>query len=133
MNIQGGCLCGRVRYEVTGQLYDTHHCHCSMCRRHHGSAFSTSAKLTPGEFNWLSGEDLVKVYQSSPGIGWGFCSECGSSLVGTNNGEIIMVTLGTIDGDPGPRADSHIFVGSKAEWHDITDNIPQFKKRSNTG
>ena len=73
---------------------------------------------------------LVKVYESSPGIGWGFCSNCGSSLVGTDNGEVIMVTLGTIEGDPGTAPDSHIFVDSKAQWYEITDHIPQYAERS---
>ena len=45
MNIQGGCLCGGIRYEVSGPLTDVGNCHCSMCRRFHGAAFATYAKV----------------------------------------------------------------------------------------
>lgn len=129
MAIKGGCLCGKVRYEITGRLIHADHCHCSMCRRQHGAAFSTYAQFNPGEFNWISGQDLVKIYQVAHGGGWCFCSECGSTLAGTDKGKITTVTLGTVDGDPDIRPQSHIFVGSKAPWHEIQDDLPQFEQR----
>jgi hypothetical protein len=97
-----------------------------MCRRQHGAAFSTYAEFNPDDFSWVSGEDLVKVYETIPGRGWCFCSVCGSSLAGTEEGKVTMVTLGTVEGDPGVRPDSHVFVGSKASWHKITDELPRF-------
>lgn len=127
--IKGGCLCGRVRYEITGPLLNADNCHCSMCRRQHGAAFSTYADFTPGDFKWISGEDHVKVYETPTGAGWCFCSECGSSLAETRKGRITSVTLGTVEGDPGVRPESHIFVGSKARWHEICDDLPQFEER----
>jgi len=126
---QGGCLCGKVRYEVAGPFADADHCHCSMCRRQHGAAFSTYAAFTPGNFEWISGEAYIKTYQTPGGGGWCFCSECGSSLAGTDNGRITSVTLGTVDGDPGIRPQFHIFVGSGAQWHEINDDLPQFEQR----
>ncbi len=128
--IKGGCLCGRVRYEVTGPLFDADHCHCSMCRRQHGAAFATYAEFNPDDFKWVVGEDDVKVYEPSAGGGWWFCSHCGSSLAGSDKGRIHTVTLGSVDGDPGIRPGSHIFVGSKAQWHDINDDLPQFEERA---
>lgn len=129
MAINGGCLCGRVRYEVSGSLTDADHCHCSMCRRQHGAAFSTYAGFTPGGFKWTAGEDSVKAYETPSGGGWCFCSECGSTLAGSDQGEITSVTLGTVEGDPGVRPASHIFVGSRAPWDHIHDDLPQFEKR----
>ena len=128
MAIKGGCLCGGVRYEITGVLFAASHCHCSMCRRQHGAAFSTYAKFNPDDFKWISGEDLVKVYETSSGAGWCFCSECGSTLAAADKGKITSVTLGTIEGDPGIKPESHIFIGSKAPWHKINDNLPQFEE-----
>jgi len=127
--IKGGCLCGSVRYEITGSLFAADHCHCSMCRRQHGAAFATYAEFNPGDFKWVSGEDLVKVYATDNGAGWCFCSECGSSLAGTENGRITTVTLGTVEGDPGIKPESHIFVSSRASWHEINDDLPQFEER----
>lgn len=128
--IKGGCLCGRVRYEIAGPLLDADHCHCTMCRRQHGAAFSTYADFNPDDFKWTSGEEHIKNYETITGDGWCFCSECGSSLAGTENGKITTVTLGTVEGDPGLKPESHIFVGSKAEWYDINDDLAQFEERS---
>ena len=126
MTIKGGCLCGGVHYEVSGQLFNAGNCHCTMCRRQHGAAYSTYAQFKPDNFSWASGEDLVKVYATQSGGGWCFCGECGSTLAGTENGKITCVTLGTVEGDPGVRPESHEFVGSMAAWHTITDELPQF-------
>ena len=126
MAITGGCLCGKVRYEITGQLFDSTHCHCSMCRRHHGAIFATYADFKPGSFKWLKGEEWVKIYETPTGEGWAFCTECGSSLAGSARGVINSITLGSVEGDPGVKPESHIFVGSKAKWHEITDDLAQF-------
>lgn len=129
MTIKGGCLCGKVRYEIVGPLFNADHCHCSMCRRQHGAAFSTYAEFNPNDFIWTMGEDLIKIYEVPAGGGWCFCSECGSTLAGTDQGKITTITLGTIEGDPSIKPESHIFVGSKVEWHEISDDLPQFDKR----
>ena len=128
--IQGSCLCGRVRYQIDGPLTDADHCHCSMCRRQHGAAFSTYADFNPGDFRWTSGEDSLKIYQVPSGGGWCFCSECGSTLAGTEDGRVTSITLGTVEGDPGIRPSSHIFVGSKAGWFEIDDDLPRFDERA---
>ena len=127
--IKGSCLCGKVRYEILGPLVSADHCHCSMCRRQHGAAFSSYAEFNIDEFRWASGESSLKVYESIKGAGWCFCKECGSTLGGTEKGRITSVTLGTIEGDPEIRPSLHIFVGSKACWHEIEDNLPQFEER----
>ena len=127
--IQGGCLCGEVQYEVIGSLDHAHNCHCSMCRRQHGAAYATYADVSPDAFNWIMGENLTKTYESPAGAGWCFCRECGATLAGTQNGKVVFVTLGTVTGDPGIRPESHIFVSSKAPWHQIIDDLPQFEER----
>ena len=126
MAITGGCLCGKVRYQVNGPLHDSTHCHCSMCRRQHGAAFGTYADFDPADFSWLAGADLVRIYATPSGEGWCFCSECGSTLAGTDDGVVTSITLGTVEGDPGIKPEAHIFVGSKAEWDKIGDDLPQF-------
>ena len=130
MIIKGGCLCGKVRYQVAEPLFNADHCHCLMCRRQHGAAFAAYAEFMAGDLQWTSGESIVKVFEPSADAGWCFCSEFGSTLAGADKGIIATITLGTVDGDPGIKPESHIFVGSKAEWHDIRDNLPQFAERS---
>lgn len=130
MTIAGTCLCGEVRYEINGPLLEADHCHCSLCRRQHGAAFSTYAGFDPRHFTWVRGERLVKVYETKSGGGWCFCGKCGSTLAGTERGRITNITMATIDGDPGIIPEAHIFVGSKARWHTISDELPQFEKRA---
>jgi hypothetical protein len=124
---RGSCLCRRVTYEIVGELTDVLNCHCSMCRKLHAAAFRTRAKVNAKDWRTLTGEQFIKFYESSPGERKGFCSECGSSLFTKfdANPDVLGFPLGTLDTDPGVKAMCHVFVGSKAPWFDITDDLPQ--------
>jgi len=100
-----------------------------MCRRQHGAAFATYADFNPAGFKWTSGQDLVKIFEPSAAAGWCFCRECGSSLAGTVKGEVTSIALGTVDGNPGIKPGANIFVGSRAQWYEINDDLPQFEAR----
>jgi len=126
MAIRGSCLCGAVTYEITGSLQFMGNCHCSMCRKAHGAAFATWGIVESGQFHWTSGEDHVQAYESSPGNQRCFCRTCGAPLVSKHAGRIGEVAAGTFDTDPAARPREHIFVGSKAPWHDIADALPRF-------
>jgi hypothetical protein len=125
MTLSGSCLCGAVHYEIDGPLGMAGHCHCSQCRKSHGAAFATWAMIEPGQFRWTVGREFAVGYQSSPGRERIFCGRCGSPLAFAEQGDVREVPLASIDGDPGIRPGEHIFVGSKAPWHEITDNLPQ--------
>jgi hypothetical protein len=127
MAISGSCLCGAVAYEIDGALTDAGHCHCSMCRRGHGAAFGTYATVNPDRFRWVSGAEVVSRFESSADEDRIFCRVCGSTLGGMSHGRVTSITLGTVNGDPGVRPLSHIFVGSKAGWDEIEDDLPQFE------
>lgn len=128
MAIQGSCLCGSVRYEIAGEFQLLGNCHCSICRKSNGAAYVTWGILSPDQFRWTAGEDLLERYESSPGVSRCFCGKCGSALACLHDGVVGEVVVGTIDGDPGARPTEHIFVGSKACWHDITDGLPQHQE-----
>jgi hypothetical protein len=125
--LHGSCLCSGVRYEINGPVEDMTNCHCGMCRKASGAAFATSITVRGKDFRYTQGEELVATYRSSPELDRLFCRVCGSSFVviGTETGDV-FVEAGTLDDDPGIRLDSHIFVGSKAPWHDILDDKPRF-------
>jgi hypothetical protein len=127
MKQTGSCLCGGVQYEINGPLTDVLHCHCSMCRKLHASAFRTRAKVNSSDWNTIQGQELIKFYESSSGEHKGFCSNCGSSLYTKFDAhpDIYGFPLGTLDTDPGVQAKCHVFVGSKASWFEITDDLPQ--------
>jgi hypothetical protein len=126
--LHGSCLCRGVRYEIDGALALPGHCHCSICRKTHGAAFATYASAKRSEFRLLAGEDLLSRYESTPGSFRCFCSRCGSRVCGMFAGEpdTIAIALGTLDEDPQIRPVAHVFVGSKAPWYEITDDLMQF-------
>jgi hypothetical protein len=98
-----------------------------MCQKHHGAAFGSYASARRADFRWTAGEALVTRFASSPGIERGFCSRCGSTLFwdAVENRDSFGVALGTLDGDPGVRPSLHIFVGSKAPWYALADDLPK--------
>jgi hypothetical protein len=126
--ITGRCECRLVRYEADGEVTDFSHCHCSQCRRLHGATYASFAGVAKDNFRYLSGENVVKIYKSSADHDRVFCAECGSNiLVGlTDEPDDLYLCMGTIDGDPTLPPGYHIYVGSKAPWHEINDKLPQY-------
>jgi hypothetical protein len=128
LTLSGGCLCGAVRYAVSGPLGAAEYCHCNMCRKAHGSAFSANVLVSATDFSAQSGQDLICKYASSPNRLKCFCKRCGSQLFirRTNKPEHPAIALGSLDKAPRTRPVRHVFVASKAPWHDITDTLPQY-------
>jgi hypothetical protein len=125
--LRGSCLCGGVKYQIVGPLSGALNCHCSMCRKAHGSAFRSRARVNAADFTWAQGEELVTYFASSPGNHRGFCRVCGSPILSRfdQNPAVYGLPLGALDDDPAVKPMLHAFVGSKAPWRDITDNLPQ--------
>jgi len=126
--IQGSCMCGEVTYAIHGNIGEITHCHCTTCRKAHGSAFSSVAAVKIDDFEFTSGEKLMKCYQSSPNKVRCFCSNCGSHIYAhRENEKHYVLRLGTLDTDPIVRPTNHIWVSLKAPWYDIDSdcNLPQ--------
>ena len=125
--LQGSCLCGGVRYEISGELSPATHCHCPQCRKASGASFATNVSVSADAFHFLTGESLVGEFESSPGQFRRFCTRCGSPLVKryTDKPDLLRLRLGTLDTNPGVSVAAHIFVRSKAPWMQIADDIPQ--------
>lgn len=123
---QASCLCGTVRYEFTAPFDMMAHCHCSMCRKHHGAPFATFVGAPYDAFRWIAGEDALGRYQSSEQGARTFCKTCGSvgPMLAAEAG-FAACPAGNLVDDPGIRPQSHMFAGSKAPWHTITDSAPQ--------
>jgi hypothetical protein len=126
--LRGSCLCGGVKYEIRGKLSGVLNCHCSLCRKAQGSAFRSRAVVKISDFSWISGQALLSYYESSPGNHRGFCRVCGSPIHSRyeSKPDVYGLPLGALDDDPNIKPAYHVFVGSKAPWHDITDDLPQY-------
>lgn len=126
---KGSCLCGAVSYELRGEPGPIVYCHCSRCRKAQGSAFGTNSPVKKHEFHLLSGGDLLKEYESSPGKHRVFCSHCGSPLYSRNSAipGVLRLRVGLLDTPITAKPVAHIFASSHAEWETITDELPQYE------
>jgi len=126
--ITGRCECGEIQFEVDGKIQDYSHCHCSQCRRLHGAAYATFAGVLRDEFRFVSGESGVSRYASSDKNDRLFCSTCGSTILvdSAPYPEYLYLSMSALDGDPDCPEGYHIYVDSKAPWHEIRDNLKQF-------
>ena len=124
--LHGSCLCGEIAFEIDGVATRMSHCHCSMCRKTHGSAFGSFVWVPDASFRWLRGEEKFRSRDSSPGTPRRFCPRCGSSVPGAPYAGVRYVPAGLLDDDPKPGQAEHVFVASKAPWHEIADGLPRF-------
>jgi hypothetical protein len=124
--LTGRCLCGRVAYQVTDSFEYAMNCHCPDCRRATGSAFKPFAGIRRDHLTVTDGADAILIHGDASAAHDVHCGRCGSLLFSVvRDGAYAHVTMGTLVDTPGIRPAMHIFVASKAAWHDITDDLPQ--------
>lgn len=118
--ISGSCLCGAVRYAVTGALRPVIACHCTQCRK--TSGHHVAATSAPRETVAIEGE--VTWFQSSDAARRGFCGTCGSNLFWDGPGSHLSIFAGTLDGATGVTLEGHIFCADKGDYYEIADGLP---------
>lgn len=123
--LTGMCLCGSVRYEVPDAFEYALNCHCSNCRRTTGSAFKPFAGIERSKLRVLQGEENRMTFGEANAHDV-HCKKCGSLLYSVvRDGAFVHVALGTLVDPPTIRPTAHIFVGSKAPWYTIADDLAQ--------
>ncbi|WP_245525760.1 MULTISPECIES: GFA family protein [unclassified Mesorhizobium] len=126
--LAGRCLCGAVQYEVADEFAYAANCHCSNCRRTTGSAFKPFAGIGREKLHLTKGDDKLMIFGDESGNDT-HCKLCGSLLYSlVRDGTFVHVAMGTLVDDPSIRPAQHIFVGSKAPWFTITDDLPQYQE-----
>jgi hypothetical protein len=124
-SLAGKCLCGTVQYVVEDRFRYCVNCHCSNCRRSTGAAFKPLAGIEIGSHRVTAGADQIFIFGEESGHD-AHCRKCGSLLYSVvREGRFVHVPLGTLVDTPTIRPTAHIFVGSKAAWYTITDDLPQ--------
>ncbi len=131
--LSGGCLCGGVRYQLTGPRRDVIVCHCENCRRTHGHVAAYTS-VDQGDLQMLSEQTLQWFHDQSPNTYRGFCNRCGASLFwdardGKNK---IAVAAGTLDNASSLKTIGHVYVSEAGRYYEIEDGLPQYES-SNAG
>lgn len=130
MTKTGGCLCGAVRYAVTGDPAMQLVCHCSHCQKQAGSAFSTIVGVPEASLAVTEGAPKTYVDHGTSGkaVERQFCADCGSPLfskVEVSPG-LVWIKAGTFDDASWFSPAAHIWTKSKQAWVD-TGTVPAFE------
>ena len=126
--LAGKCYCGAVQYAVPDEFRYAMNCHCSNCRRTTGSAFKPFAGIERPMLVVTEGREDLLIYGDDKTNNT-HCKRCGSLLYSVvREGAFVHVTMGTLVDAPSIRPSRHIFVGSKAPWFTITDELPQHEE-----
>ncbi|NQW09033.1 MAG: GFA family protein [Alphaproteobacteria bacterium] len=123
-SIEGGCLCGRSRYRISGPLRVTAHCHCIMCRKGSGAPVVTWTVCRPEHFEWTG--EKPAAYASSEGCARTFCAACGTKLTftDTKRPDDVDITVGSLDDPNAVSPESQIFGPSKVSWLHLDPQVP---------
>ena len=132
-NLQGSCLCGGVRFEVTEPFQTVSQCHCTSCKKLSGGVGTVSGRVQTEAVRILEGEELLRTYQPGEGSSKTFCSACGSNLFGAGWPESprTSVRLSALDSPFDQKPEQHIYVRSVAPWETLPDDgAPRYDERS---
>ena len=133
-SLTGGCNCGAVRFEIASPLVSSTYCHCTRCQRRTGAGASANARVKPGDFRLVAGEDRLRAWRPEDGAEKWFCGDCGSAMFSRDDQDNIGVRLGTLDSDPGVRPGAHQFVAYAAVWEPIPDDgLPRYPESRAAG
>ena len=132
-SLTGGCLCGGVRYQLTGQCRDIINCHCENCRRTHGN-FAAYTSVQQSELKFTCQHTLQWYHDESPDTFRGFCNCCGASLFwdARDGRGRISVAAGSLDDSLELKTIGHVYVCEAGKYYEINDNLPRFQT-SNAG
>jgi len=128
LRLVGACRCGAVRYEVADAFLYAANCHCSRCRAATGTAFKSFAGIERQKLAITAGQDTLLVV-GEENENDTRCGACGALLFSVvRDGDFVHVAMGSLVDAPSIRPTEHIYVGSKAPWFEITDDLPQHEE-----
>ncbi len=122
MSASGSCLCGAVRYSISGPLRHVTACHCSQCRKQSGHFYAATSVADANLV--IEGQEYITWYEASDDAKRGFCKTCGSALFWKRNGDVnTSILAGSLDDDAGIKLVEHIFVADKGDYYEIDDGV----------
>ncbi|MVO15630.1 GFA family protein [Rhodobacteraceae bacterium CY05] len=125
--INGSCLCGTVKFQISGEPSSLSYCHCSRCRKSAG-VFSAVLIGKADDLSITQGEDAIARFMPETDAKFErcFCQTCGTSLGDMASGDYYVVAASALDDDPKIRPTLHIHTASKPDWYEIVDDLKKF-------
>ncbi|QYJ94387.1 GFA family protein [Shewanella spartinae] len=131
--LQGGCLCGALRYKVSAQPFDSDYCHCSQCQKSTGAMAACWMDFKAEQVTWLQG--APKEYASSDTIRRGFCQQCGTSISyrSTDYPDYYTLSIASLDDTNAVAPRYHIYTDNQPDWLKIADDLPKYRQSRSEG
>ena len=125
--LQGGCLCGALRYQTHSMPFDADHCHCSQCRKSAGAVVMSWMDFNTEQVTWLQGQ--VTEFASSAQIRRGFCQQCGTTMTyrHVDYPQYCTLSIASLDNPNKVQPRSHIYTNEQVSWLTIDDTCQRFK------
>jgi hypothetical protein len=128
---QGSCLCGEISYAVRGEVLQIVNCHCALCRRMSGAAFSSYVVVREAEFFLSKGQSSLGRYAATERATKHFCKRCGTPIFNVNPHTypgLVMLYLGTMPTHDALAPRINIFCESKLAWVDAIGSAKSFER-----
>ncbi len=128
IDAKGGCLCGGVRYQVSGTIDESGYCHCRTCQRQSGAPVVAWFALAPTGFSYVEG--APKTHRASDHAGREFCGDCGTYLVFREDdpSQTLGVNTATLDDPALSPPDFHIYCEDRIPWFNTDDRLPRHER-----
>lgn len=133
MKRQGGCLCGQVRYEISGEPLAVVICHCKNCQKQSGSTFSINII---GQSEQIEIQGNLSTYadtnDSGDPVNRNFCENCGSPIFSEilSQGNLIALKVGTLDDTSDIEPQTQFWCISKQNWLSLDTKMPALMRNS---
>lgn len=131
-SLKGSCYCKAIQYEIEGPPLGIVHCHCTMCRRLHGSGYSTWLSVSKQDLKLVAEQSAITQCAVSERTTKSFCSKCGTTLFSVTRDypNVVGLLLGTVTTPVELRPTGHYFYSDKAKWIEIHDRLPTYGGKS---
>ena len=129
-NVKGSCLCGAVKYKVSGEALRFYHCHCNRCRKATGTGHASNLVVKPeSSLSWEEGEELLHSYKVPEAERFYnlFCKQCGSPMPrAVPELDAVIIPAGSLDSEPPMAPNGNIFWDSRASWSCPAGDLPTY-------
>ena len=128
MTLEGGCLCGAVRYHLDGDIEESAYCHCRTCQRQSGAPVVAWFAIAPNAFAYTKGKP--KGYRASDRATREFCGDCGTYLLFREDDATasLGVNTATLDDPAQVPPTFHIWHESHIAWFETADTFQRHAK-----